>query len=46
MNQLVETLSELQKSVEYTGETGASIDSLVSEIQEISAKITNVMKAE
>ena len=46
MNELVETLSELQKSVEYTGETGASIDSLVSEIQEISTKITNVMKAE
>ncbi len=45
MNQLVETLSELQKSVEYTGETGASIDSLVNEIEEISSRITNVMNA-
>ena len=45
MNQLVETLSELQKSVEYTGETGASIDALVNEIEDISLRITNVMKS-
>lgn len=45
MDQLVDTLSELQKSVEYTGETGASIDALVNEIEDISSRITNVMKS-
>ena len=45
MNSLLDTLSELQTSVELTGETGASIDSLMSEIEEISEKITGVMKS-
>ena len=45
MNRLLDTLSELQTSVELTGETGASIDSLMSGIEEISAKITGVMKS-
>ncbi len=43
MKQLVETLSDLQKSVELTGETGASIDSLMNEIESISNRITHVM---
>ena len=45
MNSLLDTLTELQTSVELTGETGASIDSLMSGIEEISAKITGVMKS-